>query len=165
MSKVLSVDIEKCTGCRSCELACSMKHYSEYNPCKSMVRAIIFPKEAYAVPVVCPQCEEAWCEKICPTGAIRTTTDAGSGAKIVELSREKCVGCKMCVLVCPFGNILLTDDGYAAKCDLCGGDPECVKVCAAGALGFEEPEAAMMSKRKALSELVLATLVIKKEEA
>lgn len=164
MGKVLSVDIEKCSGCRACELACSMEHYGEYNPSKSMIRVSMFPEEAYAIPISCLQCEDALCERVCPTEAITTTIDAESGARIVKLSEDRCVGCKMCMLVCPFGNIFISDKGYAVKCDLCGGDPECVKVCSAGALRFEESEVTMMAKRKAVAEVVLATLVTKREE-
>jgi len=163
MGKVLNIDIGKCTGCRACELACSMKHYGEYNPSKSMIRVSIFVKEAYAVPLTCLQCKDAECKNVCPFDAITTIIDARSGARIVKIDEDECRGCKMCVKACPMGNILLTDEERVGKCDLCDGDPECVKFCLAGALKFEEPEIGMMNKRRALSEVILATYLSTKK--
>jgi len=155
MGKVLSVNPLRCTGCRICELVCSMKHCGEYNPMKSRIRVYLFPKDACAVPLTCFQCEDAWCERICPTGAITTTEDK-AGIKKVEIDKDRCTGCKMCLLACPFGNIGFSEAGYAVKCDLCDGDPECVKFCYSKALQFEEPEAERMYKGKTISEKILS---------
>ena len=57
----------------------------------------------------------------------------------------------MCMLACPFGNIHFDSTKLIIqKCDLCGGNPECVKVCIAGALQYEESEELFKSKRKNL---------------
>lgn len=61
----------------------------------------------------------------------------------------------MCMLACPFGCIVVSDKGYAEKCDLCGGDPECVKFCASGAIRFAEAELGMIAKKKTLAEKLL----------
>jgi len=57
-----------------------------------------------------------------------------NGARVLLVDPDKCVGCRMCALACPFGNIEVLDRGHAEKCDLCGGDPMCVQFCPRGAL-------------------------------
>lgn len=56
------------------------------------------------------------------------------GAVVVDY--DTCTGCGECVDACPYGLIDLNDDGFAYKCDLCAGDPECVKVCQPQALVY-----------------------------
>jgi carbon-monoxide dehydrogenase iron sulfur subunit len=155
MGKMIVIDIEKCTGCGLCELICSFKHHGEFNPIKSRIHTNIFWQQAIAIPVVCYQCEKPWCGEICPAGAITTETDETSGTTLIKVSEVKCVGCKMCMLACPFGCIVVSDRGYAEKCDLCGGDPECVKFCARGAIRFAEAELGMIAKKKTLAEKLL----------
>ncbi len=155
MHKVLALNIEKCTGCKMCELACSMKHYGEFNPRQSRIHVYNFHKEAYSVPLVCLQCEEAWCMNICPTGAITTSTDTERGIKVVKVNGEKCAGCKMCVFACPFGNMTLNEDGYASKCDLCNGEPECVIFCARGALKFVDEVDSNKSRGRTAAKQIL----------
>lgn len=155
MGKMLVIDIDKCTGCGVCELVCSFKHHDEFNPVKSRIHVTTFWQQEIAIPVVCQQCEEAWCAKICPAGAITIGKDEATGATLVTVSEEKCIGCKMCMLACPFGDIVVSDKGYAEKCDLCGGDPECVKFCYRKALQFVEPELGMMAKKKGVAKRLL----------
>jgi Fe-S-cluster-containing hydrogenase component 2 len=113
-----------------------MKHYGEFNPSRSRIQVNIFLEEAVYLPTTCLQCDEAWCAKICPTSAI--VRDPRTLAYLVENS--KCVGCKMCVLACPFGAMtLFAEKGKAEKCDHClsiDGDPECVKFCTPKALEY-----------------------------
>jgi len=79
---------------------------------------------------------QAWCAKICPTNAI-VRDQATLAYKVLD---DKCVGCKMCVLACPFGSVVLfPEKGKAEKCDHClsiDGDPECVKFCTPQALEY-----------------------------
>jgi anaerobic carbon-monoxide dehydrogenase iron sulfur subunit len=153
MTKALTVNLEKCTGCRSCELACSFKHHGEYNPAMSNIQVSIFTDEAFYVPVVCFQCDKPFCAEVCPTGAVSASTV--SGAYIVGLDRAKFVGCKMCTLACPFGAISYHGQGKVHKCDLCGGSPECVVFCVPGALEFKEPEKRTAQKGRAFAEKML----------
>jgi carbon-monoxide dehydrogenase iron sulfur subunit len=98
---------------------------------------------------MCFHCEKPYCAEVCPAGAI--TVEEASG--IVRVSKEKCVGCKICTLACPFGNIVFsTEEKVAVKCELCDGEPECVLFCATGALEFKEADTAMIRKKIALSE-------------
>jgi carbon-monoxide dehydrogenase iron sulfur subunit len=155
MGKMIVTDIEKCIGCGLCELICSFKHHGEFNPTKSRIHKTVFVERAVSIPVVCYQCEHPWCGQICPAGAITIEKDAKSGATIVEVSETKCVGCRMCMLACPYGNIVVSEKGCAEKCDLCDGDPECVKFCASGAIRFADPELGLIARKKAVAEKLL----------
>ena len=161
MSKMITVNIERCTGCGTCELMCSFRHHGEFNPRKARIRKTIFLHDELAVPVVCTQCEEAWCRAMCPSGAITKGTDVLSGASVVTVSEEKCVGCKMCMLACPYGNIVVGEKGCAEKCDLCEGDPQCVKFCPRGALNFVEAGDSIRERKQKLA----ATLLTAYQEA
>jgi carbon-monoxide dehydrogenase iron sulfur subunit len=149
VAKVLSILPEKCTACRACELACSLKHHGEFNPSRSRIKVTVFLQDSVYVPTACTQCAEAWCAKICPTNAIRL--DDSYLAYYVDNAR--CVGCKMCVLACPFGAMdLFPGYGKAEKCDLClsiDGDPECVKFCVPGALLFTDHDVGVRAKQVA----------------
>lgn len=95
--------------------------------------------------MTCLQCETALCLEVCPTeGLIR---DPLTNAVVVDESA--CVGCRMCVAACPFGNIHFENKRQvAAKCNLCHGDPECVRNCMAGALHYCDINELASIKRK-----------------
>ena len=149
--KVLTVNLDKCTGCRACELACSMRNVGEFNPSRARIQVISFDRDFSRFPITCLQCDTPPCTQVCPTGAI--TRDEATG--IVRVSKTECIGCKICTMVCPFGNIFFSAaEQTAVKCELCDGDPQCVLFCVTGALEFREPEAAMIDKRRALTEKI-----------
>jgi Fe-S-cluster-containing hydrogenase component 2 len=71
--------------------------------------------------------------RACPVDAI--SIDAATGAKVV--SDDKCVGCKVCTIACPFGTINYSQStGKVVKCDLCGGDPQCAAACPTDAITY-----------------------------
>ena len=152
MAKGLVINLEKCTGCRSCELACSFVHHGEYNPVKSNIHVSIFTENAFYVPVTCFQCDRAFCAEVCPTKAISAKVE--NGAYVVKIDKQKCVGCKMCMLACPFGAISYIAGVGVQKCDLCGGNPECVNFCVPGALQFKDLIVSSLQSKKALAEKV-----------
>lgn len=132
MQNSLHINPDTCTGCHQCVLACSDEHGDNFSPIKSRIQIFRFEDEGRYVPYTCTQCDEAWCQKACPTNAI--TVDA-NGAKVV--SDALCVGCKVCTIACPFGTINYNaDTGKVNKCDLCGGDPACVRACPTDAITF-----------------------------
>lgn len=152
MSKSLVLDLDKCTGCRTCEMACSFIHYGEYNPVKSAIQVSIFSESAVFVPIVCFQCKKPFCEEVCPTGAL--TKNDIDGAFVVLVDNEKCVGCKMCTMACPFGCITISNEGFARKCDLCAGQPECVVFCPTGAIEFKEEKDGTLAKSRMTAEKI-----------
>lgn len=133
MSKGLSFDPNKCRGCFSCVITCSTWNFGIGDLEISRIKVAPFPREAFFVPIACLQCETPYCSQVCPVKALVKNSDTG----VVELQKEKCIGCKLCAMVCPFGNITFVN-GYPSKCDLCGGDPSCVKACRWEALKFVE---------------------------
>lgn len=129
--QALQIHPEKCTGCKQCELACSWVQVGAFQPSRSLVRVHVFDEQASFAPYTCFQCEEAWCMHACPVNAI--AEDASTGAKIVL--DDVCVGCKLCVIACPFGTMFFDPaKDAAAKCDLCAGDPACAHACPTAAI-------------------------------
>lgn len=147
MVRVLTIDHEKCTSCRLCELVCSERHGGSYRPARSHIRVAIYPEDAVYLPMVCMQCDDAPCIPVCPSGALVRDTQTNA----VLVVEERCVGCRMCALACPFGAINYWDN-KARKCDLCGGDPECVRFCAPQALSYEAVERFSHSARQAYAD-------------
>lgn len=149
MSKVLIVDPAKCLGCFSCMVACSTKNEGGGDLNLSRIKVTSFLKEAYSVPTVCLQCETAYCALVCPVAALAKNAETG----VVELDRDRCIGCKLCLIACPFGNLTLVN-GVSAKCDLCGGDPTCVKVCQWQALTYGEADEIGAGRRLAVASKI-----------
>lgn len=127
-------------------MACSVFHVQACNPAKSAVRIVKWERKGLDVPVVCQQCEEPACANICPVQAISRHAD--TGAMVVD--EALCVGCRMCIVACPFGAISFdVDRRQVIKCDLCGGvEPWCVRFCEPGALTFKLPSAASVDKMR-----------------
>lgn len=134
MAKILLVNCEKCTLCGLCVMVCSFKHENEFNPLKARISVTRAIPEGLMVPNVCWQCESpAACEQSCPVAAI--SRDMTTGALVVD--HRECTLCETCVEACPYGNIKKNPGcEEMMKCDLCGGDPECVKYCAYEALAY-----------------------------
>ena len=143
--KIVSVDPNSCVACKNCEYACSFKHTGDFDRKDSRIRVNFYPDEVACIPWTCTHCGDAWCMEICPADAIHRNETTGA----VEIDPNRCAGCKMCLLACPSGNIHFhAREHISQKCDLCGGDPNCVKFCIAGALHFVEEEEAYEYKRE-----------------
>ena len=133
--KRIVVDEKKCTGCRACEFACAFQQKKAFHYNFSLIRISNNREyEGFFIPALCRHCEDPPCASECPTTAI--TRDDNSG--IVRIDREKCNGCGICLEACPWAipNIAL-EENLAKICDLCRGDPLCVKFCSLSALNFE----------------------------
>ena len=143
MSKKLTVIPEQCSGCGICELVCAIKHFGVNNPKKSAIRVLItYPHPVMRMPIVCSQCRVPACAQVCPVDALRWIEG------VVQLDKENCISCFKCVEACPFGAIYAHEDcDLPIMCDMCGGDPECVKKCPKGALRLI-PEAALGESRR-----------------
>ena len=147
MSKVLVVDPAKCTSCRLCELVCSERSTGAYRPSRSRIRVAINVDEAFYFPMVCIQCEDAPCIEACPTNAL--VRDPQTNAVI--LLDARCNECGACEAACPYGAIRCPE-GKPEKCDLCGGDPECVRFCAPQALVYEPADQWPENERQAYAD-------------
>ena len=132
-----------CTGCRTCEIACAVEHSAskslyvtlfETPPPRKLIDVQFC--DGVKLPLNCRNCAEPDCLFACKSGAI--SKDLRSGE--VQINLDKCVGCWMCVMVCPFGAVHPDSDrAKAAKCDLCRGrsaGPVCVQSCPTKALVY-----------------------------
>jgi carbon-monoxide dehydrogenase iron sulfur subunit len=145
MQKVILVDQDKCTGCRLCEMVCSVKHEGVSNPSRARISVLKWFQEGFFMPMVCQQCMEAPCVAVCPKDALSRDEELGT----VKLNYDLCIGCKMCVTACPFGGMGIdTVSNEVVKCDLCDGDPQCVRFCFPGALQFVEANAVNLRKKR-----------------
>ncbi|MHC1604739.1 MAG: 4Fe-4S dicluster domain-containing protein [Candidatus Methanofastidiosia archaeon] len=151
MNKTIVIDVEKCTGCRLCELACSLEHEKNCNPARSRIHALIWAEEGVSVPVVCCQCDDAPCVQVCKFEALKR--DASTGAVIVV--EDNCIGCKMCMMACPYGCIGYNKDKHVVfKCELCEGDPECVKFCPTDAIRFIKMEKTSVDRKRSFAKRI-----------
>jgi Fe-S-cluster-containing hydrogenase component 2 len=154
MAKVLYIDHDKCTGCRLCELVCAVSHDGVSNPARSRIRVMKWEAEGLYVPMTCQQCQDAPCLNVCPVKAISQESETGR----VLVDYNVCIGCRSCVSVCPFGAMSFnTTDRRVLKCDLCGGDPQCVRFCDVKAVDFiEANDVSLVKQRKAAERLSAA---------
>lgn len=133
-----------CSGCRLCELICAFRHHNSGNARLARIK-VVGLKNGVKVPVVCQHCEDSPCAAACPAGALRREKDGGP----VVVDQGRCIGCGTCVNVCPVGGISIEGAaGVAAKCDLCGGDPQCVKYCPSKVLKYSSEQQLSYVKRK-----------------
>ncbi|MEE8733740.1 MAG: 4Fe-4S dicluster domain-containing protein [Eggerthellaceae bacterium] len=136
----LVINLDKCIGCHACEIACKNENdvaLGEYwNKVPQVGPFGTFPDlEQYWLPAQCQQCEEAPCVHVCPTGASYRNED-----NIVLINKEKCIGCKYCMMACPYGvRSFNKSEGVVEKCTLCqqrtsvGELPMCVQDCCGAA--------------------------------
>ncbi len=124
-----------CTGCHLCELACSAYHVGEFAPTRARIRATVRPQTGEARVMACFSCPDAPCIAACPEQAI---SRAGPRQPLT-IDPQKCDGCQVCIPACPYGAMYYDQQAsYALACDMCGGDPQCVKYC--------YPEAVVMAE-------------------
>lgn len=154
---ILFIDPDNCDGCRLCEMICALKNTgSIISPTKARIRVMKRETLGIDVPMVCRQCEDPPCRNVCPTNAI--TIDPKTGAVVVL--EDRCIGCRECMLACPFGAISFdVEKRVCVICDLCGGDPQCVKICQWGAIRYVRYDVAeALKRRKAMEKLQEATI-------
>lgn len=137
----MTVDQRLCVTCNACVIACK----NENRVPDGEARCWTVQEERGTFPLLslalrserCNHCENAPCVSVCPTGASHVAEGG-----IVEVDPQRCVGCKACIVACPYEARYLHPDGYVDKCNFCvhrvraGKDPACVTVCPTGALTF-----------------------------
>ncbi|MDO8490887.1 MAG: 4Fe-4S dicluster domain-containing protein [Dehalococcoidia bacterium] len=123
---VLAAFADFCTGCRTCEIVCSLKHTGTANPALARLKLVHSRKDHSTFPIICRHCKNAPCQAACPVpGAMHT--DPKTAAVIIN--EEKCIQCLACVEACPFAAIQVGPAREILKCDLCGGNPLCAEYC------------------------------------
>ena len=166
MNSFVVADAGLCIGCQACMIACAKAHSPAGSPENGQTtgtmaagrtfqsRITLVRTAEVTVPVQCRHCENSPCANVCPGDAI---VQKGVRIDVVE---KNCMGCKSCMLACPYGAIQVAGDGFGreqqaegllektgqdtlhvvVKCDLCfdHGSPACVKICPAGALKLVE---------------------------
>lgn len=160
-------DLKACIGCNACVVAC--KQENSVPDGVFFTRTLSYEHGEYPnvkrvyIPTICNQCEDAPCEKVCPSGATYTRADG-----IVMVDRDKCIGCSSCAVACPYDMRTMLDKsalerglfgkgeltpfekqgygrytpGTSLKCDFCsqrvdaGLKPACVATCPTNARVF-----------------------------
>ena len=141
----LVYDPSLCTGCHTCELACSaFKNGGSYQPSLSRIQVADDPFGGTIhnfEPKICYQCQDPKCMTACPVGAMYI--DEKTGARVVDEKKckETCPESQPCIEACglyydPPRMLFDPKKKVAIKCDLCAGEPQCVKWCSNGALKY-----------------------------
>jgi carbon-monoxide dehydrogenase iron sulfur subunit len=144
MKRIVAYE-QYCIGCRLCEIHCLVAHSTSGKIIKAFreerdaVCPVVRVEESGFVSfaVQCRHCDEAPCIEACMSGAMHR--DSGTGAVVCD--QDRCVGCWMCIMVCPAGAVARGPDARAAsKCDLCLGreQPACVANCPNEAIVVEQ---------------------------
>ena len=130
------LDARRCVGCHACTVACKTNNDLPldmiFNPVTTVGPTGSFPDlHMFHLPLLCMHCENPPCVDCCPTGASKKREDG-----IVWVDEDQCVGCKACVMACPYGaRVPNLEKGVVQKCDFCldrvqqGKDPYCVTTC------------------------------------
>ncbi|CCK81968.1 MULTISPECIES: 4Fe-4S dicluster domain-containing protein [Desulfobacula] len=176
--KTVFVEVQKCVGCRHCEIACAVEHSREKallsflndDPQSQPRIKVGAGIDFMTFPNRCRHCDPAPCLQICPTGAIYKDNEFGS----VLVREERCISCGMCAMACPFSAITFQktrtqNRSVSYKCDDCidlrrndlrkkdpktidsnkeEKQPACVKACKTGALVFGEINATIHKARR-----------------
>jgi Fe-S-cluster-containing dehydrogenase component/formate-dependent nitrite reductase membrane component NrfD len=130
-----AIDLRKCIGCHACTIACKAEHEIPVGVNRCWVKTVekgVFPDtRRFFFPVLCNQCEEAPCARICPTNALVKRRDG-----IVDLRADVCIGCRACMVACPYDQLFIDPNTRTAeKCNFCANRvenellPACVSVC------------------------------------
>lgn len=134
--KAITVNSQKCVGCRICEQWCSVGHFNVVSHRKSRI-SVIRSSDYMNSPLVCRQCTDTPCIDACPYEIRALSKDASTGAVLVN--EESCSGCGKCIRACPHGAIKKHPAyKFVLVCNLCGGDPLCVKHCPEQAVNYTE---------------------------
>lgn len=121
-------ELSKCSGCRRCEIECSLAHEGRVWPEASRVRVFMLVP-GVEFPHLCAQCEDYPCVEVCPYKALSVSKKTGA----VLVDAKLCKACGKCIVACP-GRVphMHPKEKRVVICDLCGGDPKCVRACEEG---------------------------------
>ena len=166
------IDMRKCLEkqekgeCKECMTACHKEHnVPNIGNIKSEIKWIFHETYEHVFPgqhnefidegvknkpfiALCNHCENPPCVRVCPTKSTWKREDG-----IIMMDQHRCIGCRFCVAVCPFGamsfNVI---DRQVFKCDLCDGEPQCVRFCDIKAIDFVSPDEVSIDKKRTAAE-------------
>ncbi|NQT46254.1 MAG: 4Fe-4S dicluster domain-containing protein [Candidatus Omnitrophica bacterium] len=160
----MAIDLDKCTGCHACSVSCKSEFDVPLGVWRSWVKVEekgTYPNTGrFFLPRLCNHCDDPPCKKVCPTGATGRRDDG-----IVKVDEKKCVGCKLCIVACPYdARFSHPTKKVANKCDFCrhrvdkGVVPSCVNACPANArifgdLNDPDSDVSKLVSRKAIQTL------------
>lgn len=165
MQKGFYLDITRCTSCYACVVACKAHHSIQE---EGIYWRRVLTLEVGEYPNVhltnlslsCLHCAIPACKSVCPTKAIYKRREDG----LVLVDSKLCIGCKLCLMVCPFGVPQFGRDGKMQKCNFCldrlekGLCPICIMICPAKALhAGPMDELSLMAARKSSFQLIRST--------
>lgn len=166
------IDLKRCYACYSCQVTCKAEHLTP--PGTFWARVLKGETGKYpnvtrqALPILCMQCGEPECVKVCPTKATVKRQDG-----VVTIDKNLCIGCRYCIVTCPYGSRYFCEkwaryfpdgdsapfedyqkkvwletkgEGTVSKCEFCidrvekGMEPACVENCPANARYFGDLE-------------------------
>jgi formate dehydrogenase iron-sulfur subunit len=163
MSKALLYDATLCIGCKACEEACAKENGLPYDPAiarqektSALKYTVVLERQGTFMRRQCMHCAEPTCASVCPVGAF-TKSPLGP----VLYDEDKCIGCRYCMLACPFQAPTYEWDKRSPivkKCTLCasrtlnGGQPACAEICPTGATKFGERDALLAEARERIQQ-------------
>jgi Fe-S-cluster-containing dehydrogenase component len=144
----IALNPNRCIGCKSCLVHCNVKNQLPPGLSLNRIKALgpyTGPDGRPRMEFVyqnCMQCDDPFCVKVCPSGALTKRSEDG----LVWLDMDACIGCHRCTEACPWDVPVFVEAwGKVKKCDYCmdrvdrGLDPACVTGCTAKALTFIRP--------------------------
>lgn len=161
MAKALLIDITRCIGCRGCVSACKEAHHlppgdADSELSASALTALVDVSDELHVRRLCMHCLTPSCASVCPVKALRRS-DAGP----VTYDAARCLGCRYCMVACPFGVPRYEWHSAAPavrKCDLCAergarGEPSaCAAICPTEATVWGEREELLREARRRIAQ-------------
>ncbi|TAK36474.1 MAG: 4Fe-4S dicluster domain-containing protein [Chloroflexota bacterium] len=126
-AKLLHANPELCTGCRICELVCSMRLTGMISLQRAAIHITPRAELGQFEVTICRHCKRPLCMEACPVPGAMSFHSKLAG--IVVIDPHLCNSCMACAESCAFGAIQRGPSGVMHKCDLCDGDPLCVRYC------------------------------------
>jgi carbon-monoxide dehydrogenase iron sulfur subunit len=134
--KRILVDVDRCSGCRLCEMVCSFNNENVFGSSVSRITVIKEDGCGLDLPILCWHCDPCNAMESCPTGALERNNEC-----LIHVNEVKCTGCGRCLETCVIGAVKLHPERKTPLiCNQCGGTPLCVGKCPTKALTYIETE-------------------------